>query len=855
MKINKKLSSIFIVFLMVAMVIQPALSSEPLIPKTLKIDVIDDQGNMLNEAKVMLSDGTIILQRGLTANGEISFDIYNGVFLLEVSKENYESQKVRINADTTSDVIRERVVLNKRSSEPIVIIDPVEPRPRVSSLSVRVVDTPRNALPEATVLVYDATGNIVGKDLTSRSGELTFQELRAGAYIVEVHKEGYESNRERAIVYEREESNVVISLAKDQHPTNIIRGELNNRVSLPLRGNVIYKDQGIQVSYQKYLPSCTPPLVSGSTMDYVVANLLRVGDNAAVAQFDEDTFTLSLNEPQVIKNIKINLLRIEDETALIQVNGNSYTLSLDEPRRIPINAPVNIIDDECQAQGSFEITFNELYLPEPEPEPRPQSLFIKDFNTDKTKYVVGENVLFSAVILNKDGSIALPEQGTDVSLFVVQDVNGIPQIEKFKMFYNMNTNNYEYKMVAELISSNEFVAHVVVYRANNMVVSEKVYYYIYEDKIKEVIIVDCAEGYILKENICVEEEIPGDCAVWFDGCNTCRMGEDGSRGCTSMGCSEKQKPVCLEYRNIRPVMSVSNEVAIDYEVTNQASVVSVDGAGYEDVDERGFAKRPVESVPVSRSFTATISEGNSIRVGAYVLTLLRINERESMLVLQEPSIIKEPEYSYGCQAGCREVPEGCLCPKIRIEKTLEGYDVSSTQGQSINARALRIHPGSVEISAITDTDSYEVSARDLAENEGLRLTINDRGVEKEVDIFVDEAQLKTFITQGNQRAETRLTIISDQGNLKAEYQQLQRAINILPEEASQTARDALNTNLERMELRDNKGLLVYEAEAQQRMNILGIIPTTANVQTVISADTGEVLETNKPWYSGISSRR
>ena len=46
-------------------------------------------------------------------------------------------------------------------------------------------------------------------------------------------------------------------------------------------------------------------------------------------------------------------------------------------------------------------------------------------------------------------------------------------------------------------------------------------------------------------------KIPENCAIWFDGCNTCHVSEHGLEMCTLKLCkySEMQTPKCLEYKN------------------------------------------------------------------------------------------------------------------------------------------------------------------------------------------------------------------------------------------------------------------------------------------------------------------
>jgi len=63
----------------------------------------------------------------------------------------------------------------------------------------------------------------------------------------------------------------------------------------------------------------------------------------------------------------------------------------------------------------------------------------------------------------------------------------------------------------------------------------------------------CENGFAHDENGCEvckckeEPTIPEHCSVWFDGCNTCKVGQDGSLACTEMACLKMEKPYCREY--------------------------------------------------------------------------------------------------------------------------------------------------------------------------------------------------------------------------------------------------------------------------------------------------------------------
>jgi len=42
-------------------------------------------------------------------------------------------------------------------------------------------------------------------------------------------------------------------------------------------------------------------------------------------------------------------------------------------------------------------------------------------------------------------------------------------------------------------------------------------------------------------------DIPENCTVWFDGCNTCVGDDPELMGCTLMACYEYEEPMCLEF--------------------------------------------------------------------------------------------------------------------------------------------------------------------------------------------------------------------------------------------------------------------------------------------------------------------
>ena len=73
-------------------------------------------------------------------------------------------------------------------------------------------------------------------------------------------------------------------------------------------------------------------------------------------------------------------------------------------------------------------------------------------------------------------------------------------------------------------------------------------------------------------------------------------------------------------------------------------------------------------------------------------------------------------------------------------------------------------------------------------------------------------------------------------------------VKVLPVQAKALIRG----NMDSLELREEAGKPVYEGKVTTEAKILGIIPTSFETTTVISADSGQVVSENKPWWSIIA---
>ena len=105
-------------------------------------------------------------------------------------------------------------------------------------------------------------------------------------------------------------------------------------------------------------------------------------------------------------------------------------------------------------------------------------------------------------------------------------------------------------------------------------------------------------------------------------------------------------------------------------------------------------------------------------------------------------------------------------------------------------------------------------------------------------------------------AETEVELQEDFENNKTEIKAIlgskNQSIEVMPDEASQTALKALTDKGFRLKLiaigEGNEIKAVYSAELDQEGRILGLFPVTISSNAIIDSQTGDVTELNQPWY-------
>lgn len=155
-----------------------------------------------------------------------------------------------------------------------------------------------------------------------------------------------------------------------------------------------------------------------------------------------------------------------------------------------------------------------------------------------------------------------------------------------------------------------------------------------------------------------------------------------------------------------------------------------------------------------------------------------------------------------------------------------------------------------------DGETETTIKRKIVDSQGNEITIKiktktENGKEEVVNsIEVEGAEVETKLTL-KEKTEDGKTMFKVQLSTGSEQN-----ITVLPDEALQKAFDELqasnNFTLEIREERTEDGELkaVFAAKAKKPGRFLGIFNTNVDLETLIDTETGEIIQTNKPWWAG-----
>lgn len=167
---------------------------------------------------------------------------------------------------------------------------------------------------------------------------------------------------------------------------------------------------------------------------------------------------------------------------------------------------------------------------------------------------------------------------------------------------------------------------------------------------------------------------------------------------------------------------------------------------------------------------------------------------------------------------------------------------------SLRDRVISMSPEDVDrarsyVEQASDSINIEIEKQDrvqieVQQTDGVRtVRIKNPGQEKEITI-------NTELNFGENGSE--ISIITSN--------QERKELKILPEQALERARNQLETKqINKIELkeqvRNNIPAVVYHIEANKTGRFLGIFKFAMKVETEIDAETGEVIQTSKPWWA------
>lgn len=266
----------------------------------------------------------------------------------------------------------------------------------------------------------------------------------------------------------------------------------------------------------------------------------------------------------------------------------------------------------------------------------------------------------------------------------------------------------------------------------------------------------------------------------------------------------------------------------------------------------------------SRSKIVKLEEQTSVNIGNNLLLyLVDADKNQAVIVLRKydlvsdetmPSVVDDTqeEYFYACAPGCKEVENGCLCPRIRVQKSGQGFIVSGSGASDIVATKLSIGPGDKAIRAQVEGQSdMEIGVSNL--KEGIDFPVVIGGVQRIIKISTSEEKLESYIEeQGtNIKAMTREKIVGSDNGLAIKTDKEELEIKILPSAASETARRVLGEKFEDIELIQKDNSAIYKINGNKNANVLGFIPVEFNLGVEIDAESGDVLREDKPWYHGL----
>jgi hypothetical protein len=119
-------------------------------------------------------------------------------------------------------------------------------------------------------------------------------------------------------------------------------------------------------------------------------------------------------------------------------------------------------------------------------------------------------------------------------------------------------------------------------------------------------------------------------------------------------------------------------------------------------------------------------------------------------------------------------------------------------------------------------------------------------------ISVESVEGKVSFTDENVKVKTESKIVVDNQRLYMETKEGNREVKIMPSVASDVALNQLRLKGFEIQLKE-VGKPVYEVDGTKEARLFGLIKRQMKVTAQIDAETGDVIKTNKPWWSFLAS--
>lgn len=253
------------------------------------------------------------------------------------------------------------------------------------------------------------------------------------------------------------------------------------------------------------------------------------------------------------------------------------------------------------------------------------------------------------------------------------------------------------------------------------------------------------------------------------------------------------------------------------------------------------SENPRSETDLVASWEINLQKGDTTKIGKYTLFVKDIKYGEATIMLRGAE-------EWGCPATCKEVDDGCLCPKIDISRGSQGYIVGGTD---IIAKEFKLQPGDSSLRAVTD-NKVEVDVGVENIREGVELPVTIKGVDKKITLSTSD-DLWNYIQDDSTKARTRETLITLNDGFGIETKTGKAQIEVLPTEAKEKATSYLKQDSGEVELATEDGRAVYKANIEKKVHVLGIIPVHGDYSVTIDAQNANVLRESKPWYDSIST--